>query len=285
MAVMSVVSTIDKFIPELWSPRLKHNMNARLIYGDRVNRDYEGEISGSGDTVHVNSIQAVALTAYDRNGSLAAPITLADGVVDLKITQADAFNFKIDDIDKAQTKGAVMEEAMKEAGFAMANSVDKYIAGLYTEATAGAPLAAAATTNKDKMYELLVGNRQKFQELNVPIDELSVIVSPWMESNLLLDPRFIHATASGDNVLRTGEIGRMAGFTIYVSNNVAISTVTTNNIMSFAGKGGITFADKLNKVEAYRPQLMFADAVKGLHVYGAKTIEPKRVITNAVVNA
>ena len=30
----------------------------------------------------------------------------------------------------------------------------------------------------------------------------------------------------------------------------------------------------MNKVEAYRPDKRFADAVKGLHVYGMKVVRP-----------
>jgi hypothetical protein len=37
----------------------------------------------------------------------------------------------------------------------------------------------------------------------------------------------------------------------------------------------ITFADQITSVEAYRPELQFADAVKGLHVYGMKVVQPK----------
>jgi hypothetical protein len=35
-----------------------------------------------------------------------------------------------------------------------------------------------------------------------------------------------------------------------------------------------TYADGTQKVEAYRPPLRFADAVKGLHLYGLKVTRP-----------
>lgn len=284
MATMATPSTVGKFIPEVWSARLKSNLNKNLVFGDSVNRDYEGEISGRGDTVHVQNIGRIALTAYDRNGTLAAPATLTDGQTTLTVTEANAFNFKVDDIDKAQTQGNLMEEAMKEAGYSLKDAVDQYIAGMYTDCTAGSALADLNGVNKDKFYDLLVGNRQKFREMNVPIDELSVVIPPWLESLVLLDSRLIHATAAGDSLLRSGEIGRLAGFTLRVSNNVHKVTTTQDDyhIMSFAGKQGISMADQINKVEAYRPELMFADAVKGLHVFGAKVMRPEFVIYNTV---
>jgi hypothetical protein len=36
----------------------------------------------------------------------------------------------------------------------------------------------------------------------------------------------------------------------------------------------ISFAEQINKTEAYRPQDKFADAIKGLALYGAKLVRP-----------
>ena len=36
----------------------------------------------------------------------------------------------------------------------------------------------------------------------------------------------------------------------------------------------ISYAEQIVEVQAYRPELRFADAVKGLHVYGAKVVRP-----------
>lgn len=43
-------------------------------------------------------------------------------------------------------------------------------------------------------------------------------------------------------------------------------------------KRAIAFAEQLNSVEAYRPELRFADGVKGLHLYGAKIIYPDEIV-------
>ena len=36
-------------------------------------------------------------------------------------------------------------------------------------------------------------------------------------------------------------------------------------------------ATQLSEIEAYRPELRFADAVKGLHLYGAKIVRPEEL--------
>jgi hypothetical protein len=38
--------------------------------------------------------------------------------------------------------------------------------------------------------------------------------------------------------------------------------------------GAYTYADQISKVEAYRPQNSFEDAVKGLSLYGGKLVRP-----------
>ena len=41
----------------------------------------------------------------------------------------------------------------------------------------------------------------------------------------------------------------------------------------------IAYAEQIVKVETYRPDDSFSDAVKGLHVYGAKLIRPDAIAT------
>ena len=60
---------------------------------------------------------------------------------------------------------------------------------------------------------------------------------------------------------------------MFVSNNCVV--ITGDDYAVQAGvPGAIAFAEQIVKVEAYRPQDSFSDALKGLHVYGAKVIRP-----------
>ena len=48
--------TLNNFIPQIWSARLLQNLNEAHVFANLVNRDYEGEIKGVGDTVKINAI-------------------------------------------------------------------------------------------------------------------------------------------------------------------------------------------------------------------------------------
>src|SRR5690606_41349313 len=69
--------------------------------------------------------------------------------------------------------------------------------------------------------------------------------------------------------------GRAAGFTILESNNVPFVSGDNPNYKVIAGSPiAWSYAEQISKVEAYRPERRFADAVKGLHLYGAKVVRP-----------
>jgi len=140
---------LDNFIPEVWSARLLANLHNALVYAQAgvINRDYEGEIAAAGDTVRINSIGSVTVGDYTKNTDMAAPQALSDAQATLTITQSKYFNFQIDDIDKAQQTPKLMNAAMAEAAFALANTTDQFIASQYTDISSGNFLTYSDGTN------------------------------------------------------------------------------------------------------------------------------------------
>jgi len=272
--------TIDNFIPTLWSASLLENLNDAHVYAPLLNTDYEGEISGQGDTVKINSIGRVSVGTYVKNVTSISPETLDGGQQVLTITEADYFAFEIDDIDKAQQKPKLMSAAMKEAAWAMSDEVDVFIAtmleaGVATAAPDNTLTAVTVGTGAadDDAYETLVDLQVKLTESNIPRAGRWVVVPPWYHGLLLKDPRFVSfGTSPNLGVLKNGQIGQAAGFTIVESNNVPVSGAAYTVIAGY--KGAATFAEQIDDPEAYRPETAFSDAVKGLHVYGAKVTRP-----------
>ncbi len=48
--------SLNNFIPSIWGDTLLAALRADLVFGNLVNRDYEGEIRAVGDTVRINAI-------------------------------------------------------------------------------------------------------------------------------------------------------------------------------------------------------------------------------------
>jgi hypothetical protein len=44
-------------------------------------------------------------------------------------------------------------------------------------------------------------------------------------------------------------------------------------------RGAISLAEQISKVEAYRPESSFSDAVKGLALFGGKLVRPDGIAT------
>jgi hypothetical protein len=271
--------SVDSFIPTIWSAELLVSLKNSLVYGQAgvVNRDYQGEITAYGDTVKVGTISPITVGDYVKNTDMEAPENVNGTQNTLVIDQAKYFNFQVDDLDKAQTNPKVMQQAMVEAAYALRNTADQYIANkMYTAVdpsnTIGDDTTPVVPTKNDA-YDYLVDLGTLLDEKNVPEEGRWVILPPWYYGLLEKDDRFLHATAAGDDILRNGVIGRAAGLTVLKSNNVPNNAGAKYKII--AGHSiAFSYAEQINDVEAYRPQLRFADAVKGLHLYGGKTMRP-----------
>lgn len=276
---------VGNFIPEIWSARLLDNLHNAHVYGDAetVNTDYEGEINEAGDTVRINAIGTIAITDYVKNTDHAAPEELDSAQTTLQITQSKMFNFQVDDVDKAQSKPKFMDAAMAEAAYQLSDVADMFIAGKYVEAATanligdtGSPKTDLGTAGNP--YNYLVDMGVKLDEAKIPKVGRWVIVPSWFHGLLLKDEKFVSFGTQGNaETLRQGDVGMAAGFKIKVSNNVPNTAGTKYRIMA-GYKGAITYASQIRKVEAYRPQLRFADAVKGLMLYGAKVVRPSGLV-------
>lgn len=273
--------SLDSFIPTIWSARLLENLHAVTVYASVCNREYEGEITGAGASVKINAIGTVNVGDYVKNTDINAPETLADSQSTLVVDQAKFFNFQIDDVDRAQQKPKVMDAAMREASYALRLAEDTYIGALHSHAGSklGTDASAIVIDNSGtagrNAYENLVDLGVLLDEKSIPAEGRWCIVPPWFHGLLLKDERFVSfGTDQNLATLRNGRVGTAAGFMILKAPLVPNTNGAKYKIM--AGNGmAITLAEQIMSVEAYRPQLRFGDAVKGLMVYGAKVVRPE----------
>ncbi len=283
---------LDGFISTVWSARLLQNLHKALIFAQPgvINREYEGEVQ-SGNTVKINAIGPVTIGDYTKNTDHATPETLTESQRSLVIDQAKFFNFQVDDIDAFQQQPKVMDEAMREAAYGLAEVTDRFIASKYADAAAanavGSTAAPVAITAANA-YQTLLQLGLKLTKQNIPTPGRWAIVPPEFTAALLDDNRFVgYGTGDNQDALRNGAIGRAAGFDLLESNSVVqLTGVDAGKYKILAGSQmGITFADQIDETEAYRPERRFADAVKGLHVYGAKVVRPEALAVATVTFA
>jgi hypothetical protein len=304
--------SISNFNSTVWSKCLLENLNKRHVHADVMNRNCVEQIRNIGDTLKINSIGRITSKAYARNagmGNTAASPTIAGidrpeilngSALFLTISEGDYYNFAIDDVDAYQQTPKLMAAAMKEAAYALANDVDLFanstlqtgVAGT-TDGTGNRLTARTIGTGAgdDDMYETLVDLMTKLKENDVYGDAWAIL-PPWAVGALQKDVRFTnYGTAENRKTLENGDIGRAAGFDIKESNNLSGATSGTLAVSGgvytvLAGvKEAATFAEQLAETIAFKPHDGFNDAVRGLHMYGAKVTRPYALASVAITAA
>jgi hypothetical protein len=154
------------------------------------------------------------------------------------------------------------------------------------------------------VYDEITSLSQFLTQSKVPRQGRFCVIPPWCKTHLSQDPRFVSfntaparaalagygfdasgSQSSGSNDSGAGGpasdayLGKIDGMDVYESLSAphigGTSGASGSQDAVIAGHPmAWTYADGVVKSEAYRPPLRFADAVKGLHLYGAKVLRP-----------
>ena len=271
---------LENFIPEVWSAKLFVRLRKLLVHASVINRDYEGEISAFGDTVRINEIGAIDVGTYTKNTDMTVQ-TLDSAQKMLTIDQARYFNFSIDDIDAFQAKPKLIDGAMSEAAYAIADTIDQHIAGLYTQAGNS---VTALTVSVGAVLLNLSNMQLALDEANVPTTGRYLPIPPWYNQHLVRATSGAVAATGvpkvfDDGMIVSGYVGTLFGFNLLMSNNIN-NNGTIWNMMGFT-RAAITHAQQIAKMEAYRLESQFGDGVKGLYLYGSKVVRPNAMVSCA----
>lgn len=273
--------SVEKFIPKVWSAKINQALRKRLVYANIVNNDYQGDVK-YGNAVNINQLGAVTINDYDRNNGVGDIQELDSEQTTLQIDQKKSFNFHIHDIDAVQSNVALMNQAADNAAYAAADHLDQYIASKYKEVKAGNTIGSDASpelvTALDA-YDAIVDLGVILSENNAPKEDRGIVVPEFFYGLLQKDPRF----TKDPSVLATGYIGNVNGMQVFTSNNVPV--VNGNYKIIAAQKKAISAAYQIDKVAAYRPEKFMSDALKGLQVYGVKTIKPEAMAVMTVARS
>src|SRR5215204_1834652 len=268
---------ITNMLPQIWSARILAKLEKNLVFAQPgvVNRDYEGDIRADGDRVHIHSFNDLTVATYTKNSTTISYENLTDTRVTLLIDQSKYFAFSIDDIDAAQMRPELIDAASDRAAYQLAEVADSYVAGLYSGASTSAPDNTIETSQftSSNVYQKLVELNVLMDQVNLPSEGRFVIVPPWVKGLLLQNSTFV--TASKPDAVLNGQI---AGLNILVSNNV--KTTGTSPVVSHMMAGhpsALAYAEQIVNLEGLRLEGSFADAVRGLHLYGARVLDGARL--------
>lgn len=292
------------FIPALWSGKLAQKFYQATVFGEIANTDWQGDITGMGDTVVINTIPSITIRAYAAGQNLAYEVPVPSTVT-LSINKGQYFGVNVNNVLELQSKPKLMDLFTNDAAMQMKITIDKdvlsgtfnqgssanigaaagIVSGSYNLGTDVAPITLTAAN----ILSSITGMSSVLDEANVPETDRWLIITP-TERQLLMQSNLAQAQFMGDgsSMLRNGKIGMIDRFTVYVSNltprgaagftwntasnSYASSTTSTNALKRHAvmagHKSAITFASQIAKVESLQNPNDFGTLIRGLNVYG-----------------
>ena len=271
---------ITNFIPTVWSESLLRALDKKYVAVANCNREYEGLIREQGSSVKICGLEPVTVGNYVKNSNMQQPEVLSDTSKELNIDQAKYFNFLIDDIDRAQSTPRLMELALNNAAHALADAAERYVYSLipYSDFL----IENTAPTAENVINTLIDARTMLLKQGTVDATDIVMEVSPEV-AGLILKAK---VSLSTDNVdaLENGCIGSIGGCKIYVSHNIPLNEEDSGMMFQCVARSrrAIAFAEQLSEIEAYRPELRFADGMKGLHLYGAKIVYPREMVLMSI---
>lgn len=284
------------FSPTIFSKKAQLAFRKTAVVPAISNSEYFGEISAFGDAVRIIKEPEITINDYTR-GTQIVTQSLDDEELTLTIDQAKYFNFAVDDIEAKHAHLNWLDMASDRAGYKLRDTFDSNVLTYTsTQVPAGQTLGTNAAPQKvgfgaGAMTPLAVMNRLKrlLTQNLVPLEDRWIVVDPvFVEMLEAEESKLVNRDYDGSaDTLRNGKVtaGKIRGFSVHESMNLPTvgtgpeSTSGSNYGWILAGhKSALATAEQIDKTEKYRPQNTFADAVKGLHLFGRKVLRQESLV-------
>ena len=306
------------FTPQIFSQKVLKFFRRASVAEDITNTDYTGEIENFGDTVNIIKEPTITVSSYTR-GSVVNTQDLADDQITLTVDQANAFAFKIDDIEERQSHINFEALATSSGAFSLKR---KYDANVLQAISDGAGIAGAddaslsgglTTTNTslgtasspinvetdDAGINLMLLMARVLDDQSVPEENRWFVAPPiFYEKMFQAGNKIAEVQVTGDasSNLRNGLAtpGTLAGFSCYKStalNSTAgtdqvtltgVATDASENVILAGHISSTATASHIAKTEVVRSTESFSDVVRGLHVFGRKILRPEALVRGVI---
>lgn len=276
---------ISNFQQTIWSKKIQEALKTITSLRNHCDFTYQADSKNAKEVKILNVTRPTIRTYVPGNSITREGGT--DGSMLLKIDQFKYFNFEVDDVDKAQSVPGLKEALAKEAARGLAEEGDKYVASLVKAGVEAVSNPLAQSTNVISLsksnvvrsiedgFAVLYGNNCKVS------DVFYLEVAP-KESTIVREALTELATEN-EEILKKGAIGKYSNAYVTIENLLPTGKSSASeaeddvryNILRT--DKAIAFAEQINKVEAYRPQDAFSDAIKGLYTFGALITRPDEI--------
>jgi hypothetical protein len=112
------------FMPQIFSKKVLNFFRKSSVAEAITNTDYAGEISAFGDSVKIIKEPEITVYQYER-GADVTQTKLTDQETTLIVDIANAFKFKVDDIETAMSHVNFKEVATSSAAYSLRDAFDQ----------------------------------------------------------------------------------------------------------------------------------------------------------------
>ena len=276
---------ITKFQQTIWSRKFNQALETITSLRNHCDFKYEKDSKNAKEVKILNVVRPTIRTYVPGNSITREGAT--DGSMLLQIDQFKYFNFEVDDVDKAQSVPGLMDELTREASRGLAEEGDKYVASLVKAGVEDgtSPLAQSSsviTLTKANAVRSVEDGFAKLYENNCKVNDMFYLeVAP--KPFTIYREALTELSTNNPEILKKGAVGKINNAYVCIENllptgkssgSQATDDVHYNILRT---SKAIAFAEQINKVEAYRPQDAFSDALKGLYTFGALITRPDEI--------
>jgi hypothetical protein len=272
---MAVANTITHFQQTIWSASIQRSLEKITSLRNHCDFRYEKEAEHAKE-VKILSINRPTIRTYVPGTPLERE-SATDSSQLLQLNQYRYFNFEVEDIVKAQSVPGLMEALTDEAGKGLALEGDKYVAEVVKEAADASEIAVSETeialtasnamSSVEEGFATLYGNDCKVSDM------FYLEVAPKVFTTYR--QQLTELSTNNPEILKKGAVGKINNAYVCIENCLPASDTAYYNILRT--NKAVAFAEQIDKVEHYRPEDAFTDAVKGLYVFGAKVVRPEQI--------
>lgn len=291
-------------IPEIWSARINVEFYEASVLANISNTSYEGEIKEHGDKVQIRSLPTINTYKYSKGQELAVQVPETPKQT-LEIDQGRYFNMHIDRVDEVQSDIDTFNKWTAHAGERLSRDIERndVFPNIISQADTslqgnaagkisssirlgalgsaanhvGLTSAASGTGNRRNVLDFIVDCAVALGENDVPRDGERFIVIPEWAGGLIRKSDLKDASIAGDaqSILRSGRLGMIDGFEVFLSNMLHTVTDAANTVSyaHFGHRAGLTFANQLLENSVRESERTFGKYARGLDVFGFKVIK------------
>lgn len=276
---MAVADTITNFQQTIWSASILRSLDKITSLRNHCNFQYEKD-SKNAKEVKILSVNRPTIRTYVP-GTAITRESATDSSQLLQLNQYRYFNFEVEDIVKAQSVPGLMEALTDEAGKGLALEGDKYVAKIVkddVESDAGEVATSAsviALANSNAMASVEEGFATLYANDCKVSDTFYLELAPKVFTTYR--QQLTELSTNNPEILKKGAVGKINNAYVCIENCLPEATDGGSVYNILRTDKAIAFAEQIEKVEHYRPEDAFTDAVKGLYVFGAKIIRPKEI--------